>query len=132
MAVDRGQLERVRLDKWLWAARFFKTRALAADAVAGGKVHVNGDRCKSSRKVGAGDKILVTRGVESFDVLVLGVNDKRRPAKEAVLLYEETERSVEKRGADSEMRRYASHEIGGGRKPDKHQRKELRRIKGRT
>ncbi|CAA6801655.1 MAG: Ribosome-associated heat shock protein implicated in the recycling of the 50S subunit (S4 paralog) [uncultured Thiotrichaceae bacterium] len=132
MAIDRGQLERVRLDKWLWAARFFKTRALASDAVAGGKVHVNAERCKSSRKVGAGDKVLVTRGVESFDVLVLGVNDKRRPAKEAVLLYEETEQSVAKRKLDAEMRKYASHEIGGGRKPDKHQRRELRRIKGRT
>lgn len=131
MAVDRGQLSRVRLDKWLWAARFFKTRALASDAVAGGKVHVNAERCKSSRKVGAGDRVLVTRGVESFDVVVLGVNDKRRPAKEAVLLYEETEQSVARRQAEGEARRYVAHEMGGAGKPDKHQRKALRIIKGR-
>jgi ribosome-associated heat shock protein Hsp15 len=84
----------VRLDKWLWAARFFKTRSMATQAVAGGKVHLNGARIKPARTVQPGDELRIRRGEQEFFVIVLAVLDKRRPAKEAQLLYEETEESI--------------------------------------
>jgi len=95
----------LRIDKWLWAARFFKTRALAAEAVVGGKVHINGNRVKPSRPVSAGDELQITRGQEAFVVTVNGINKHRRPASEAQLLYTETEQSLEKRENDSLQRK---------------------------
>lgn len=88
---DRGT---VRLDKWLWAARFFKTRNMAAQAVTGGKVHCNGQRVKPSRVVQVGDLLRIQRGVVEMTVVVQGLNDQRRPAEEAVTLYLETEASA--------------------------------------
>ena len=86
---DRGKMseDRVRIDKWLWAARFFKTRSLAAQAVAGGKVHINGARIKPARMVQAGDELRIRRGEVEFVVIVQDVAEKRGPAKEAQLLY---------------------------------------------
>jgi ribosome-associated heat shock protein Hsp15 len=84
----------VRLDKWLWAARFFKTRTLASQAVAGGKVHCNGQRVKPSRGVQVGDELRIQRGVVEMTVMVTGLNDQRRPASEAAALYLETEASI--------------------------------------
>ena len=89
----------IRLDKWLWAARFFKTRSLAADAVSGGKVEVNGDRAKSSRIIRAGDKLMIRRGSYEWTVVVKDVSRLRGPAPRAQQLYEETIESASKREA---------------------------------
>lgn len=118
----------LRLDKWLWAARFFKTRVLATEAVAGGKVHVNGDRCKPARKVHPGDRLTVHRGEEVFDIEVLGINDRRRPASEAQLLYAETAESLARREAEAERRRQQRGDAGPARRPDKRERRHIRRF----
>lgn len=86
-------LPRVRLDKWLWAARFFKTRSAAATAVDGGKIDVNGDRAKRSRLVQAGDVVIIRRPPYEQHLVVRGVSEVRGPSKEAVTLYEETPES---------------------------------------
>jgi ribosome-associated heat shock protein Hsp15 len=98
----------VRLDKWLWAARFFKTRGLATEAVQGGRVHVNGQRVKPSRDVRADDVVQVTRpGAAPLVVVVRVISDRRGPAPEARLLYEETPESVQAREHDRLMRSMA-------------------------
>lgn len=91
--------ENVRLDKWLWAARFFKTRSLAAAAAQGGKVQIGGDRAKPARAVRVGDELQIRRGGYEWTVTVKGLSTRRGPAKEAALLYEETEESVRNRDA---------------------------------
>ena len=89
--------ESIRIDKWLWAARFFKTRSLAADAVTGGKIDVNGARAKPSRIMRLGDKLSVRRGPYEWTIVVKGLAKLRGPASEAQLLYEETEESIRRR-----------------------------------
>ena len=89
--------ESIRIDKWLWAARFFKTRSLAADAVTGGKIDVNGARAKPSRIIRLGDKLSIRRGPYESTVVVKGLAKVRGPASEAQLLYEETEESIRRR-----------------------------------
>lgn len=91
----------IRLDKWLWAARFFKTRSLAAEAASGGKVEVNGERPKASRIVRVGDRLSIRRGPYQWTVIVKGVSRLRGPAPQAQSLYEESEESVRKREADA-------------------------------
>jgi len=86
-----------RIDKWLWAARFYKTRSLATEAVSGGKVHLNNERIKPSRNIKVGDHLKVTRGQYEFSITVDGLNAQRRPAKEAECLYTESIESIEKR-----------------------------------
>ncbi len=100
-----AEKEGVRLDKWLWAARFFKTRSMATQAVSGGKIHLNGQRSKPAKAVKVGDELRIKRGENEFVVFVVALNDKRRPAKEAVLLYSETEESTLARQEDCEQRR---------------------------
>lgn len=100
-----GATDRVRLDKWLWAARFFKTRALATEAVAGGKVHAGGQRCKPSHLVRLGEMLRIQRGPEEYVVAVKALSDRRGPASVAVLLYEETVESRQQREALREQRR---------------------------
>ena len=120
----------IRLDKWLWAARFFKTRPLATEAVSGGKVHLNGNRVKPGRVVSIGDTLKVQQGAYAYDVSVLGINDKRRPAREARLLYEESESSVAAREKLAEMQRLASMgSQSSDRKPGKHDRGKIIRFK---
>lgn len=87
----------VRLDKWLWAARFYKTRKLAVDAISGGKIRLNGVRPKPSKEVSVGASVIISYGPYEKDLVVKGVTDKRGPAKVAVTLYEETEESISKR-----------------------------------
>lgn len=98
--------ENVRIDKWLWAARFFKTRTLASDAVDGGKVRLNGSRVKPARSVKAGDLLEIDNGSAEWQVKVLAVSDKRGPASVAQTLYGETEASIERRQKDAERRKY--------------------------
>jgi ribosome-associated heat shock protein Hsp15 len=86
--------DRVRLDKWLWAARFYKSRALAAEAIDGGKVHANGTRAKRARMVGVGDRLEVRQGPYEYVVEVRGLSERRGPAKQASLLYQETPESI--------------------------------------
>jgi ribosome-associated heat shock protein Hsp15 len=119
-----------RLDKWLWAARFFKTRNLAAQAISGGKVHVEDERVKPSRRVRPGSRLQIRRGPMEWQVVVLTLSSQRRPAKEAVLLYEETEESIARRNLASERRkREASKRIRGVGRPTKRDRRQLERFK---
>jgi ribosome-associated heat shock protein Hsp15 len=123
----------VRVDKWLWAARLHKTRSLAAEAVKGGRVQVNGQRVKPSREVGPGDEIEVTVGQLRRTVVVRGVSERRGPAKEAVLLYDETPESVAARELLAEQRRLASPPPGAdlGARPTKRDRRRLDSTRGR-
>ena len=98
---------RQRIDKWLWAARFFKTRSLAADAIDGGKVRWNGQTVKPAREVKPGDELEISAGEIRWTVIVRGLNHQRRPAPEARLLYEETAASTERRQRLEEVRRLA-------------------------
>ena len=104
---DGGEHRRQRIDKWLWAARFFKTRSLAAAAVEGGKVKWNGQQVKPAREVQPGDQLEISAGEVRWTVTVHGVNAQRRPAPEARLLYEETAESAARRAEQQEIRRLA-------------------------
>jgi len=97
----------VRLDKWLWAARFYKTRSLATAAVEGGKVRQNGAAVKPAREVKPGDRLELRVGEERLEVVVQGLNEQRRPAPEARLLYQETDESIRQRAQAAELRRLA-------------------------
>lgn len=119
----------IRLDKWLWAARFFKTRALAGEAVNGGKVHLNNKRVKPGRLVGAGDCLQIQRDIESFEVEIKAINSSRRPASEAQLLYAEHAASVKARADLAEIRRLAPRSIRTEGRPNKLQRRQLMRLK---
>lgn len=121
--------EKIRLDIWLWAARFFKTRALATDEIKGGKVHLNGQRIKPSHLVKAGDELDITRGQDTFVVIVQGINNKRRPATEAQLLYQETDESLQKREEAAATRRMQATGLRSEKRPDKHQRRFGRLLK---
>lgn len=97
MAKQDTSSESQRLDKWLWAARFYKTRSLAVDAISGGKVHLNNQRVKPSRTVRVDDKLTISKPPYEFDIIVKALNLQRRPAAEAQQLYQETTESLEKR-----------------------------------
>lgn len=123
-----------RIDKWLWAARFYKTRALAVKAVEGGKVHLNGARVKPSRIVREGDDLIITRGLDVMAVRVRGLDHRRRPAVEARLLYEESAESIAARERAAEERRLLDSSLPPHRqpgRPDKHQRSLVRRFRGK-
>lgn len=97
----------MRIDKWLWAARFYKTRSLAADAVKGGKVKINGVTAKPARELKPGDRLAVHAGEQDWEVVVAGFNEQRRPAVEAQTLYRETPASIDRRGRQAELRKLA-------------------------
>jgi ribosome-associated heat shock protein Hsp15 len=99
--------QRMRIDKWLWAARFYKTRSIASEAIDGGHVRLNGTAVKPSRDVRPGDMLDITVGNQTWTVRVLGLNEQRRPAPEARLLYEETPESATRREAEREARALA-------------------------
>jgi len=133
MPMDTEQ-KKVRIDKWLWAARFFKTRSMASQAVSGGKVHCNGQRLKPAKEVNVGDQLRIQRGHYEYIIFVQALNDKRRPAKEAVLLYEETEESILAREKQREERRLfsmASQQFGSIKKPGKRDRRLIRSFTGK-
>ncbi|MEE9326998.1 MAG: S4 domain-containing protein [Cocleimonas sp.] len=125
-------IESVRLDKWLWAARFFKTRKNASEAISGGKVHLNGVRVKPSRAVKLNDILNITRDSFKYDITVLGLNDKRRPAKEAQLLYTENEDSIRRRELERELRKLNSASVQqSDKKPNKKERRQIDKWRGR-
>ncbi len=121
---------RVRVDKWLWAARFFKTRSLAKAAIEGGKVHCNGERCKASRELEAGCELRIRQALDEKTVIVKALDEHRRGAPEASRLYEETPDSVAAREAASALRKAqnAMMETSSGR-PTKQDRRKIHRFK---
>ena len=119
----------IRIDKWLWAARFFKTRSLATDAVSGGKVRLNEAPTKPARDVKPGDRLEISNGDTRWQVVVLALSDKRGPAPEARLLYEETAASIAEREAEQQRRQFAREpaaEIQG--RPTKRDRRQIDRF----
>ena len=122
---------RVRLDKWLWAARFFKTRGLAADAIDGGKVDVNGARAKRAKMVQVGDEVRVRQTHFEHVVHVRGLSERRGPASVAATLYQETPESRARRDAlVTQIRSMPSDDWESGR-PSKRDRREIDRFRGR-
>ncbi|HEY3432913.1 MAG TPA: S4 domain-containing protein [Rhodocyclaceae bacterium] len=121
----------MRLDKWLWAARFYKTRSLASDAVDGGKVKLGGANVKPAKDVKPGDRLHIRAGEQEYEVIVVALNEQRRPAPEARLLYEETAESLEKRAKEAELRKLAPvpGEDQRGR-PTKRDRRQMSRFRG--
>jgi len=121
-----------RLDRWLFAVRLFRSRALAAQAVAGGRVHVNGARVKPAHGVCPGDRVSLMRGAVEFECTVAGVPARRGPAPEAVRCYEETPDSAARRAAFAARLRLATALTPRPReRPGKHARAALRRLRGR-
>ena len=122
----------VRLDKWLWAARFFKTRSMAAQAVNGGKVELNGARTKAAKNVRVGDELLVSKGPYSYRITVLALSAQRRPASEAQLLYQESPESIAERERQRELNRLmnAGHSAPSTR-PGKRDRRKIKAFIGK-
>jgi ribosome-associated heat shock protein Hsp15 len=125
---DSGEAgDRVRIDRWVWAARFVKSRELAADAVRGGRVQVDGERVKPSRPVKLGDRLEITIGEARRTIVVRAITDRRGPAAEAARLYEETAESIaarESQAAERRLSRPPGSERTGGR-PTKRDRRRL-------
>lgn len=120
---------KVRLDKWLWAARFYKTRAIAKEAVEGGKVHYNGARAKPGKAIEIDAHLTIRQGFVEKEVVVLAISDKRRGAPEAVLLYNETEDSIVKREkAASDRKHMMAGQMPPARRPNKKQRRQIHRF----
>lgn len=117
--------DKVRLDKWLWAARFFKTRALAKAAIESGKVHCRGERCKPGKEPHVGDELQIRAGFDERTVVVQALSIVRRGAPEAQLLYSETPESLAKREQAAQMRKAGSLGVTTDGKPTKKQRRQL-------
>lgn len=127
--ISMTEEEKYRVDKWLWAARFFKTRSLAAAAIEGGKVHVNGERAKPSRAVRVGDQLQITKGTERYIINVRGLSTRRGPATAAAELYEETAESRLQRLEHQEQRRLQAAPAAPDRRPNKRDRRHIIRFK---
>ncbi len=121
----------VRVDKWLWAARFYKTRSLAADAVTSGKVELNGERTKPAKTVKAGDSVRIRSGVFEQIVTVRALSDKRGPATVAQTLYAETEESAAARARLAERMRYEMPAAAESGRPSKKGRRDIARLRKR-
>ena len=129
---ERDDDGRVRLDKWLWAARFYKTRGLASEAIAGGKVQVNGDRAKRARPVQPGDEIRIRQGPYEHHVVVRALSGRRGPASAAAELYQETPASRAAREALAvQLKSLHGAFVPDKGRPTKKDRRELGRLKGR-
>ena len=120
---------KVRLDKWLWAARFFKTRALAKAAIEGGKVHCRGERCKPSKEPKLGEELVIRAGYDERTVVIRALSAVRKGAPEAQLLYEETPDSLARREHAAAMRKAGSLGLETDGKPSKKQRRALQRFR---
>jgi len=121
-----------RLDRWLFGVRLFKSRSLAAQAVGGGRVHINGARVRPSHGVAPGDVVTFARGVIDFECIVVSIPERRGPAKEAAACYLETDASQARREQHAQrMRLAAVLTPRPDERPDKHQRRQLRRLRGR-
>jgi ribosome-associated heat shock protein Hsp15 len=126
------ELETIRLDKWLWTARFFKTRKLAADAISGGKVHVNNQRAKPGKDIKPGAFLSISKDGLRWDITIIALSKQRRPASEAVLLYEETAESQAKRQQlmiQQREQRELFDFSGQDHKPNKKERRLIHRFK---
>lgn len=129
MPIDKA--DKCRLDKWLWAARFFKTRSIAADAVSSGKVRVDGDRAKSAKEMKLGMMVFIRTRDKEIEVEVIGLSNVRRGAPEAALLYQETGESINKRDqvTATKAQDFALRDKGTGR-PTKRQLRDIRKFTG--
>lgn len=127
---EQSSMTKVRLDKWLWAARFYKTRALAKAAIDGGKVSVDGQKAKPSKEITTGNQVTARQGWDDKTVVVLALSDQRRSADIANQLYEETEESIQLRNERTEQRKanvlHSLHE-----KPNKKERRQRQAMKGK-
>ncbi|MEG3110806.1 MULTISPECIES: ribosome-associated heat shock protein Hsp15 [Pantoea] len=122
--------EGVRLDKWLWAARFYKTRSIAREMIEGGKVHYNGQRSKPSKLVELNAELTLRQGNDERTVVIMDVSDQRRPASEAQQLYRETDASIEKREKMAQARKMNALTMPHpDRRPDKKERRDLMKFK---
>ena len=122
----------VRLDKWLWSARFFKTRALATEAINGGKVHVNGQRSKPGKEIKAGAELSISKNGYEWEITVTGLTTQRKPAKQAVSLYEEKPESYVRRQKQVQEQREQKELFGAqitSHKPNKKERRLIHRFK---
>jgi len=129
---DSDDAEPMRVDRWLFFVRLFKSRSLASDGVSGGRVHVNGQRVKPARVIRVGDVVAFNRGTVPFDCEVMALPLRRGPAPEAAACYRESAASVARRVQFSEnMRTATALAPRPDGRPDKHERRELRRIRGR-
>lgn len=122
----------VRLDKWLWAARFFKTRAKAKEAIDGGKVKVNGQRGKASKDVNVSDTMSITQGYDEKVITVTAVSDRRGSATLAQTLYEETPQSIEKRALAAEQRKAAGRSVMSEGRPTKKNRRLIHQFRDKN
>ncbi len=126
-------MQKVRIDKWLWAARFFKTRNLAKQAIDGGKVHIGGHRVKASKEIEIGILLRIRQGWDVKEVEVLALSDQRRSATEAQLLYRETAESIKKRETNAEQRKVMrAADPKSLSKPNTRERKLIHRFKRET
>ncbi len=128
----REPLESIRIDKWLWTARFFKTRSLATEAVSGGKIHVDKQRVKPSKEIKMGTKLEIHKDGFEWLITVKGISEQRVSAKEAALLYEESLESVEKRAKQIDVKREERKFLGFQKpehKPNKKNRDLIHRFK---
>ncbi|MHA6494961.1 RNA-binding S4 domain-containing protein [Pseudomonas borbori] len=121
--------DKVRLDKWLWAARFYKTRALAKAAIEGGKVHCRGERCKPGKEPRVGDELVIRNGFDERTVLVQALSAVRRGAPEAQALYSETADSIERREAAAAQRKAGALGMQTDGRPSKKQRRQLHQFR---
>ena len=130
MPVSEKDDDKVRLDKWLWAARFFKTRALAKAAIEGGKVHCRGERCKPSKEPRVGEELTIRTGFDERTVTIRALSVVRRGAPEAQALYEETADSVESRERAAAMRKAGALGVQTEGRPSKKQRRQIHQLRG--
>ncbi|WP_411390771.1 RNA-binding S4 domain-containing protein [Pseudomonas sp. MPB23] len=130
MAQKQAEEEKIRLDKWLWAARFYKTRALAKAAIESGKVHHRGERCKPGKEPRVGDELQIRMGFDEKTVVVQALSSVRRGAPEAQALYAETEVSIAKRENAAAMRKAGATGMTTDGKPSKKQRRDLFKFRG--
>ena len=126
-----GDIPPVRADKWLWAARFYKTRSLAMAAINGGKVHLNGERIKPARKLVVGDQLTVQKGIYQFAITITGLSLRRGPADVARTLYSESNESRQARQALQEAQKLQGESSQRQGRPDKRARRQIHRFRTR-